>query len=560
MIPRTFELGTKIPYSPQLFAKDVFAGVIVGVVALPLAMAFSISAGGSPAQGLYTAIIAGFFISFLGGSRYQIGGPTGAFVVIIYGVIARHGMSGLIVATILAGVMLVAMGLSKLGKLIKYIPYPVTTGFTTGIGILIFSQQLKDFFGLTIERSSPEFFEQWAGYISNAHTANPEALGIALLTAAIILVMRRFVKRIPGAIVGVVAATVLTHFAALPIETIGSKFGGIPSTLPLPVVPQLSWAMVRDVFPDAFTIAMLAAIESLLSAVVADGMTGDKHDSNMELTAQGIGNIMSGIFGGIPATGAIARTAANIKNGSVSPISGIIHTVTLTLFILFLSPLASSIPLASLAAVLIVVSWDMSNIPKFIDIAHYSPKSDTLVLVVTFLLTIVVDLTFAVQAGMVIALILFMRRVISVTEIKAQNYDLLTELVYSDTMERKTVAGIKALSKRDIEVFEITGPFFFGVADMLQTTLLRLEQKPHTVVLRMRNMTSIDSTGITALDSFYTACKKQNIRMVLYEICTQPKKALEHSRLIKKIGTENVFEDIPIQELFTALGSENSLE
>jgi SulP family sulfate permease len=511
LIPRTAELFSKTaPYSAAALGKDVVAGLIVGVVALPLAMAFSIASGGTPAQGLYTAIIAGFCISAFGGSRFQIGGPTGAFVVIIFGVISRNGMGGLIAATVLAGFMLAVMGLCGLGRFIKYIPYPVTTGFTTGIGLLIFSQQVKDFFGFRIVLSSPEFFEMWASYIKAAPAlltwTNAATLACGLLTMLIIILTRKFFPRIPGAVAGVVVVTLVCSFLKLPLETIGSRFGGIPRALPAPHLPPVTWAIIRDVFPDAFTIALLAAIESLLSAVVADGMTGDRHNSNTELFAQGLGNIASGFFGGIPATGAIARTATNIKSGAVSPVAGIVHCLTLVLFILFLAPAASAIPLTSLSAVLIVVSWDMSNLGRFIRITRTASKSDTIVLLATFMLTVATDLTFAVEVGVLLAMFLFLRRMVEVSALKLETDVLINELALGD-MGKNTAASIRALYRKDVEIYEITGPFFFGVADMLQNTLRGLAKSPRVLILRMRDVPTIDSTGITALESFLVQCQ-----------------------------------------------------
>ena len=541
-IPRTFEVFSKksaLPYTGASFGKDCLAGVIVGIVAMPLAMAFSISAGCTPAHGIYTSIVAGFCISFLGGSKFQIGGPTGAFVVIIFGVIAAHGMAGLMAATVIAGLLLVAMGLTGLGRFIKYIPYPVTTGFTTGIGVLIFSQQVKDFLGLRIPKPAPAFFDEWAGYFANIATLDPTTFAIGLGTLVIIAAVRRAFPRIPGAVAGVIVATVLCKALNLPIETIGIRFGGIPSSLPVPDFPAMSWQIIRDVFPSAFTIAMLAAIESLLSAVVADGMTGDRHNANMELVAQGIGNIASAIFGGIPATGAIARTATNIKSGAVSPVAGIVHSITLVLFTLFLAPLASAVPLASLAAVLIVVSWDMSNLPRFVRIVRLAPKSDAAVLITTFVLTIVFDLTFAVEVGMILAIILFLRRMIEVAAIKPGNDDLIAELAYGDIGAR-TVESINALSKNDIEIYEITGPFFFGVADMLQSTLRSVARHPRALILRMRDVPAIDSTGITALESFLAQCRRWKIKVILCEVRPQPRGALEKSGFIAGIGEGNI--------------------
>jgi SulP family sulfate permease len=505
---------------------------------MPLAMAFSIAAGGTPVQGLYTAIIAGFCVSLLGGSRYQIAGPTGAFVVIIYDIIARQGMDGLIAATVIAGVMLIIMGLFGLGKFIKYIPYPVTTGFTTGIGLLIFSQQIKDFFGLDIAKHSPEFIEKWIQHFSAARTIDIATLCVGLGTIAIIIALRRLAPRIPGAAAGVLTFTVICHFFRLPVTTIGGAFGDIRAALPALHLPAISFSMIRDIFPDAFSIALLAAIESLLSAVVADSMTGDRHNSNTELAAQGIGNIASVIFGGIPATGAIARTATNIKSGAVSPVSGIIHSLMLVLFILFLAPAASMIPLACLSAVLMVVSWDMSNLGRFVRIIKTAPKSDVAVLLTTFVLTVLVDLTFAVEIGVLLAVFLFIRRMVEIADIQPQNNDIITALAMGD-IEKNTERNIRALYKKDIEIYEIAGPFFFGVADMLQSTLLRLAKAPKAVILRMRSVPAIDSTGIAALESFLMNCRKRKIRLIITEICPQPKKALEKSGFVSDCGREN---------------------
>ncbi|MDR0638354.1 MAG: STAS domain-containing protein [Spirochaetaceae bacterium] len=526
-------------YILPLFGKDVLAGVLVGVVALPLSMAFSISAGGTPAQGLYTAIIAGFMVSLLGGSKFQIAGPTGAFVTIIFGVQTSYGMDGLIMATFLAGLMLLAMGLSGLGKFIKYIPHPVTTGFTTGIGLLIFSQQIKDLFALDIAASSPEFFRKWAEYAGAFSTFQWPSLTLGLATIAVILLVRRFAPRIPGAAAGVAVATIVTALFSLPVETIGSRYGGIPSSLPFPALPALNWEIIREVLPSAFTIALLAAIESLLSAVVADGMTGDRHNANMELAAQGLGNLAAGIFGGIPATGAIARTATNIKNGAVSPVSGLIHALTLAVFILFLAPAAASIPLASLAGVLIVVSWDMSHIPRFVRLVRASPKSDTAVLLTTFALTVAFDLTFAVEIGVILAIFLFLRRVIEVAAIKPENNELIAELAYGE-IGKRTRSEIEALSKDAVEIYEISGPLFFGVADMLQTTLRTISKNTRVIILRLRDVPAVDSSGIAALETFMAQCKTKKITLLLSEIRAQPLKALRKYGFIDTLGEANI--------------------
>jgi SulP family sulfate permease len=512
-------------------------------------MAFSISAGGTPAQGLYTAITAGFCVSLLGGSKFQVAGPTGAFVVIIFGVVAEHGMEGLIVAGLLAGVMLLLMGLSGLGQFIKYIPYPVTTGFTTGIGVLIFSQQIKDILGLEIENISPAFFEKWGEHFQYIHTFNPLAFVLGAGTLGVILLIRRVAPRLPAAAVAVTLATLACYFLKLPemgqfsVETIGTRFGGIPSSLPSPALPHISWVLIRAVLPDAFTIALLAAIESLLSAVVADGMTGDRHNANMELAAQGIGNIASAFFGGIPATGAIARTATNIKSGAVSPVAGIVHAIVLVVFILFLAPAASAIPLASLAAVLIVVAWDMSNVPRFFRLIKTSPKSDSAVLLTTFALTVAFDLTFAVEVGVIMAVFLFLRRMVEVSAIKMENSDLMMQLAYGE-IGSKTQEQIAALSGQSIEIYEIAGPFFFGVADMLQNTLRNVAKPPKVLILRMGAVPVIDSTGITALESFVSQCRAQKTKLIVSEIQAQPRKALEKSGFVADLGASKFIDTI----------------
>ncbi|MDR3300898.1 MAG: STAS domain-containing protein [Spirochaetaceae bacterium] len=573
LIPRTLELFKKKiegdestifnGYSLNLLGKDCISGIIVAIVALPLSMAFSIAAGASPAQGIYTAIIAGFFISALGGSRFQIGGPTGAFVVIIFNVIATNGMSGLLAATILAGVFLVLMGVFGLGRFIKYIPYPVTTGFTTGIGLLIFSQQMKDFFGLNIEKSSPEFINKWIEHFEAAASADLVTLTVGLGTMAIIIIARRFAPRVPSAAAGVLVMTLVCTVAKallqdIPFErldaynelerffitqvdsldTISTRFGGIPQALPHLDIPPLSFAVFQNVFPAALSIALLAAIESLLSAVVSDSMSGDKHNSNTELFAQGIANIASAIFGGIPATGAIARTATNIKSGAVSPVSGIVHAIVLLLFVLFLAPAASAIPLASLSAVLIIVAWDMSNVPRFIRIIRTAPKSDTIVLVITFLLTVLVDLSYAVVIGVLLAIFLFMRRMVELGGVRTGN-DALIEHLVSGEKSPQMQDSAKALFGKDTELIEINGPFFFGIADMLQGTLGSLGRTPKKIVLRMRFVPAIDSTGIAALESFLLNCRQKKIRLIITECNDQPKRALEKSGFLENIGAGN---------------------
>lgn len=541
-VPQIFGLFSKKdkPYSLQSFGKDIFAGITVGFVALPLAMAFSIAAGATPAQGLFTSILAGFTAVFFGGSSYQISGPSVSFMVITVKILSDHGMSGLFAATFMAGIILILLGLSGLGRFVKYMPYPVTTGFSAGIGVMIFSQQIKDFFGLDIAQSSAGFFEKWHEYMQSFHTINLSTVGIGIGTIVIILLIRKFFPRIPGSVIGVIAASALCSAFSLPAETIGSRFGGVPSSFPLPALPSLNFEMFRLLLPDAFTIALLAVIESLLSAVVADGMTGERHNGNMELAAQGLANIVSSIFGGIPSTGAIARTAANIKSGAVSPVAGIVHVIILVLFVLFLSPFASLIPLTSLAAVLIIAAWDVCNFKRFFRIIKTSPKSDTMVLLTTFLLTVLVDITFAVEVGIIMAVFLFMIRMTEVAGIKAEVRSFAKEYI-NDSED--TDGPIPSHSK-NIEIYEITGPFFFGVADILQDTLKRISKTPQVLILRMKDVPAIDSTGISILENFVNQYKNKKIRIILCDIQAQPMRALNKAGFIKEIGKENIAEDL----------------
>ncbi len=495
-------------YSFNTLCKDVMAGISVGIVALPLAMAFAIASGTTPERGLFTAIVAGFLISFLGGSRYQIGGPTGAFVIIIFNIIAKHGYDGLVLTTLMAGVILLLFGLFRFGTLIKYIPYPVTTGFTTGIGVLIFSQQIKDFFGLTMASVPADFFPKWEAYFQDAGTVHATTLGIAMFALLAILATRRFIPRVPGPVVGVLLASGLVWALGLDVETIGSKFGGIPTELPSFTLPAISFTLehVRDLLPDAMTIAFLAGIESLLTCVVVDGMTGDKHNSNMELMAQGVGNIASVLFGGIPATGAIARTVTNIRSGGCTPVAGLVHALVLVGFVLVLAPLASFIPLASLAAVLIVVAWDMSDLRRFFHLFH-APKPDVVVMCLTFVLTVVVDLTVAVYVGVMLAALLFMRRMSEATDICSCTAAENAEIQDRDIDEIDVPEGVK--------VYEINGPFFFGVADRFQDVLGSLDRTPEVFILRMRKVPMVDSTAMNSLELFAEKCKKDGIELLL---------------------------------------------
>ena len=533
-IPVFFEVIKN--YSSASFKKDLFAGITVGIVAIPLALAFAIASGATPSQGIFTAVIAGFFISFLGGSRYQIGGPTGAFVIIIYGIIAQHGYDGLLIATIMAGIILIFLGIARVGSFIKFIPYPVTTGFTAGIGVVIFSSQIKDFLGLTYKETSPEFIDKWISIFSNLSTINISSAAIGICTVAIILVIRKMSTNIPSHVVAIVISTALCFFLGLNAETIGDRFGTINAVFPSFTVPEVTIEKIRALFPAAITIALLAGIESLLSAVVADGMTGSHHKSNTELVGQGVANILSGFFGCIPATGAIARTATNVRAGGVTPLSGMIHAVFLCLFILFFSFLIEIIPMAALAGVLLVVSVDMMGIKNMANLLS-SPKSDVVVLLTTFILTIIIDLTAAVQVGVVLAALLFMKRMSDVTSMGKINFDASEKTAHD-------IADPDATSNKDIpegvEVYEINGPFFFGVADMLINTLEHIGKTPKVFILRMRNVPAIDATGEHALENFYNTCKKAGTQLVLSGVNPVPYETLKKMHFIEMIGEKNV--------------------
>ncbi len=539
--PKTFSVLSQ-GYGPGPLSRDLLSGVTVGIVALPLAMAFAIASGASPEQGLITAIVAGFIISFLGGSRYQIGGPTGAFVVIIYGTIAKYGMDGLLVATILAGVMLTLFGLCRMGALIKYIPYPVTTGFTAGIGLLIFTQQIKDFLGLHLDKASPEFFASWKAYLANIGTVDQSTLIVSGVTLATIFCVRRWIPRIPAPFVAVLLASVLTAAFTLPVDTIGSRFGGIPRSLPGFSMPHITLDLVREVFPAAVTIALLAGIESLLSAIVADGMTGDHHNSNTELVAQGLANIASVSMGGIPATGAIARTATNIKAGAFSPVSGIVHALFLVAFVYLLAPLASYIPLASLAGVLVVVAYDMSEPHRFKRLFK-APKSDVVVMLLTFGLTVLVDLTVAVWVGVVLASLLFMRRMSELTGIHRTlelvgdgTAEVLPKELHPDTSELDVPEGV--------DVYEIDGPFFFGCADRLNAIVRAMHKPPVVLILRMRHVPAIDATAVNSLEALHDKCRKRHVTIVLSGVRTQPMATLKRLGADLLFGQENITENI----------------
>ena len=532
-------------YTRQQALADITAGVIVGIVALPLAIAFAIASGVTPDRGLWTAIIAGFLISALGGSRVQIGGPTGAFVVIVYGIVQKYGVDGLTVATLMAGVILVVMGLAKLGTAIKFIPHPVITGFTSGIAVIIFSSEVRDFLGLRMGAVPPEFLAKWSAYGTHLGTVTPSALGIACLALAIIVFWPHVSRRIPSPFVALLVTTALARFLHLPIETIGSRFGAISALIPIPHVPHLTLLQVQGLVAPAFAIALLGAVESLLSAVVADGMIGGRHRSNMELVAQGVANLVTPLFGGIPATGAIARTATNVKNGGRTPVAGIVHALTLLAITLVAGKWAALIPMATLAAILVVVSYHMSEWRTF-RAELRSPKSDVAVLVTTFALTVLVDLTVAIGVGMVLASFLFMRRMAEVTNVSAVTRELHDEADAEAAGARDPNSVRRRVVPPGVEVYEVNGPFFFGAAETFKDTLARVAGKPKVLIIRLRHVPAIDATGLAALRDVVRRSRKDGTLVLMADVHMQPLAALSRSAALEEIGEANLFGDLDL--------------
>ncbi len=522
-------------YTREQFIKDIIAGLIVAIIALPLSIALAIASGVNPEQGLYTAIIAGFFISFLGGSRVQIGGPTAAFVVIIYGIIAEHGIPGLIIATLLAGVMLILMGLFHFGDLIKFIPKTITIGFTLGIAIGIVVGQIKDFLGLNMGAVPAEFLTKLVAYSHNLGSINYITLAIGILALLIQIFWPKVSKKIPGSLVAIIVTTLLVAIFKLPVKTIGDLYT-IKAGLPSFSIPVLSLSLVREMILPAFTIAMLAAIESLLSAVVSDGMIGSKHKSNAELVGQGVGNILSALFGGIPATGAIARTAANVKNGGRTPVAGMVHALTLLLILLFLMPYASYIPMSCLAAILIIVGYNMSGWRTFVRIIKTAPKSDIAVLIITFLLTLFFDLVIAIEFGMVLAAFLFLKRMSDIAEVRQWTY-----IGSSEDEKLSEDVDLKYVPKNTI-VYEVFGALFFGAANVF--TSFKHEEGKNVLILRMRNVPVMDISGVEVLEEILETCKKRNLTLILSHVNEQPYHAMEKAGFIEKIGAENICENI----------------
>ena len=523
-------------YSRAQLARDLTAGVIVGIVALPLAIAFAIASGVSPERGLYTAIVAGFVISVLGGSRVQIGGPTGAFVVIVSGVVAQYGLDGLLVATLMAGVILVLVGLLRFGGAIKFIPYPVTIGFTAGIALIIFTSQVRDLLGLRMDEVPGEFLEKWSAFAAHFDSFNPWSLVVATATVGIIMLWPRVERRIPGPFVALIVTTAAAQLLHLPVETIGQRFGSISMGVPTPALPHITLAMVTSLAGPAFTIALLAGIESLLSAVIADGMIGGRHRSNMELVAQGVANIASPLFGGIPATGAIARTATNVKSGGRTPVAGIAHAATLLLITLFFGRWVALVPLATLAGILVIVAVHMSEWRTFA--AEFrGPKSDIAVLLTTFTLTVLVDLTVAIEVGLVLAAFLFMRRMAEVTNISVLTHEFRDP---KDDDEGDPNAVRRRTVPEGVEVYEISGPFFFGAAARFKEELAAIAVRPKVLILRLRHVPVIDSTGLAALRDVVRRSRADGTLVVLADVHAQAIVALERSGLWDEIGEDNI--------------------
>ena len=540
-------LSTLKNYSKENFMADLMAGIIVGIVALPLAIAFGIASGVSPEKGIITAIVAGFIISLLGGSKVQIGGPTGAFIVIIYGIIQEYGISGLTVATLMAGVLLILLGVFKLGAVIKFIPYPIIVGFTSGIALTIFTTQIADIFGLQFgdEKVPGDFIGKWMLYFKHFDTVNWWNAIVSFVSVFIIAITPKFSKKIPGSLVAIVFVTLAvylmkTYGGITCIDTIGDRFT-IQSQLPDAVVPELNWEAIKNLFPVAITIAVLGAIESLLSAAVADGVIGDRHDSNTELIAQGVANVVAPIFGGIPATGAIARTMTNINNGGKTPVAGMIHAVVLLLILLLLMPLAQYIPMACLAGVLVIVSYNMSGWRTFKGLLK-NPKSDVSVLLITFFLTVIFDLTIAIEWGLVLACVLFMRRVMETTEIS----------VIKDEIDPNKESDLEVheehlIIPEGVEVYEINGPYFFGIATKFEETMANMGERPKVRIIRMRKVPFIDSTGVHNLTNLCDMCKKDNIQVVLSGVNEKVQKVLEKTGfLYTLVGEENICPNINI--------------
>lgn len=537
--PKLFTVLFRETYSLSLFSRDLIAGILVGIVALPLSIALAIASGVKPEQGLFTAVIAGFLISALGGSRVQIGGPTGAFIVLVYNTVQQYGYGGLAVATMLAGGLLLIMGLMRFGTVIKFIPYPLTVGFTCGIAVLIAVTQVRDLLGLQMPAPPAEFHEKIIAYAEHIGSFNPHAFGLAALAFGIILVWPKVTRRVPGSLVAILVLTPLVLWLDWPVETIGSRFGSVPSMLPVPSLPEVDWRQLPRFFQPALAIALLGGIESLLSAVVADGMTGRRHRSNTELVAQGVANLASPLFGGIPATGAIARTATNIRNGGKTPIAGMIHALTLLAIMLAFGKWAVLIPMPILAAILLKVSIDMGEWHLLVRLLR-AQRGDVLVMVSTFLLTVFVDLAVAIESGVVMAAFLFMHRMSESTQL-----GFVTDELNEEAEEGSDPNAIQQRAVPDgVEVFEIYGPFFFGAADRFKDEMRRVEKPPKVLILRMRHVPTIDATGMQALEDLFKKCQKQGTALILSGVQAEPWEQLFRAGLYQRIGPQNVHDHI----------------
>lgn len=522
-------------YTKEQLIKDILSGIIVAIIALPLSIALAIASGVGPVQGLYTAIVAGFFISFFGGSRVQIGGPTAAFVVIIYGIVTTYGTDGLIVATIMAGIILCIMGLCHFGSLIKYIPYTITTGFTCGIAVTLFVGQIKDFLGLDMGAVPSEFVEKLGAYAANITSINPVTVAIGAVALVILILWPKVTDKLPGSLIAIIVTTSIVYFAKLPVNTIGSVYGELSSAFPSFHMPSFSYKLVQELISPAFTIAILAGIESLLSAVVSDGMIGDTHKSNAELIGQGLGNIFSGLFGGIPATGAIARTAANVRNGGRTPIAGITHCITLSIILVVLMPLASLIPMTTLAAVLLVVAWNMADWTSFFHLCKTAPKSDVIVLVATFFLTVFFDLVVAIEVGVVLAALLFMKRMAETADVTAWKYADEPDVTPGEAEKMRDIP-------HSIRVFEISGPLFFAAAD--EILAITSDKSTKVIVIRMRSVPAIDASAMRSLRDLAARAKKKHITLIFSHVNEQPMSVMKKDHFIELIGEEHFLPNI----------------
>lgn len=528
-------------YTKEQFVKDFISGIIVVIIAMPLSIALAIASGVNPEKGLHTAIIAGFLISFLGGSRVQIGGPSATFTVISYTLIQQYGVQGLAMATIMAGIILVVLGVCRLGSLVKYIPYTVTTGITASIAVIMFSGQIKDFLGLSIDKVPADFAPKMAAIFQNIGSVNFSAVIVGVTALLIIVLWPKVTQKVPGSLIAIIATVIMVKFLNLKVDTIGSVFGELSRKLPVPALPAVDFSTVEKLAGPAFTIAILAAIEGLLSCVVSDGMIGSKHNSNMEVVAEGVANIVSGFFGGLPATGVLARTAANLKNGARTPIAGMVHAVGILIVMVSLMPLASLIPMTTLSAILIVLSYNMCDWEGITGLVKRAPKSDIIVFACTFFVGIFIGLASAIVAGIVLAVLLFMKRMIEVTDVSFLTNDI--EGIDLDESEDPDATALKHIPK-DVIVYEINGPFFFGAADKFVNMTDRKAGKPKVIIVRMRNVPAMDVTAMRALEQLYDRCKKRGIRLLISKVQKQPRNVMEKAGFVQRLGEENFCENV----------------